>query len=252
MKYILILLTVLFALNAQSAGGASSAPDASASAPSPEVVALRAQLETTKQFQDSFMSMAQWTLGSAIAVALALGAFAWHTNKTNYERDRESIQRESKTLATELRVELRAEIQSESKKVEDGLAAREKSIRESVEKALTQRLSALTAKIKDVESEALDLKEASIEKDAEASLANGDHKWAVRKYCELLENHVRRDMDEYFAADVLDKLRSIAKKPEAVLDAEAVTLAVKTLSELPKRHQAACEPLIVLFKRKLA
>lgn len=198
------------------------------------------------------MSMAQWTLGSAIAIALALGAFAWHTNKSNYERDRESIQREAHAMAIEVRAEMLAQFQAESQKLEDSLGVREQALKQAVEDSINPKLQSFDSRVKSVETETLKLKDEALERSAEESLKEGRYRTAVRRYCELLELQVRRGIDHYFAAEILDKLREIAKNSAATLDADSVTLAVNTLTELPKAHHAACEPLIELFKRKLA
>lgn len=217
-----------------------------------EVAVLRAQLETIKQFHDSFISMALWSLSGVIAVALALGAFAWFTNKTNYDRDREAIHREAKALAIELRAEVQTQVQSESKKIMDALADREKAVKESVERTLSQKLSALSTRLSRIESDTLDLKEAALEQEADEAVKSGSHRWAVRQYCELLKVHVTRGTDAYYAGEILDKLRAIAKDPKATLDADTVTLVAKELGDLPKQQQTACEPLISLFKARLA
>lgn len=251
MKKFLLALCLLFSAVAV-AQSPQLLPSAASASSSTEVMVLRAQLETSKQFQDSFMSMAQWTLGSAIAVALSLGAFAWHTNKTNYERDREAIQREAKSLATELRAELRLEVQAESEKLAVSLGVREASLKEAVERSLAPRFSTLSVRVGNVEREALDLKEVSLERAAEDALEKGIHRTAIRKYCELIRLHVERKQDDFYAADILDRLREIAKNPNATIDADAVTIVVSTVQCLPTQHHAACEPLVALFKQRLA
>jgi hypothetical protein len=205
-----------------------------------EVQVLKAQLETTKQFQDAFLSMAQWTLGSTIAVALALGAFAWHTNKSNYERDREALQTEVRGLSQQLRSEIQA-----------ALEERETHIRDSVLRSIEPKIGSLRALVNRVESDTLDLKEESIEREAEEAQKEGRHRWALRKYSELISLHVHREQTQYFAAEIVDKIRAIAKDPSADLDADAVTQAIDALNQLPGAQQSAAEQIIALLKKKL-
>lgn len=181
-----------------------------------------------------------------------MGIFAWHTNRRNYDRDRESIHREAEALATELRAELQLESQAEMKRIADSLADREQSIRETIERAFAPKLASVGARIDRVEEEALSLRHDALEREAEEALASGRYARAIERYCSLLNIQVKRDMDKYLTGYVLDKLREIAKSPKAILDAETVTLVAKTLAELPTRHHAACEPLVALFKGKLA
>ena len=246
----LLLLWLSFVtVAAQGLQPPASSP--SGQSPNHEIAVLKAQLETTKQFQDSFMSMAQWTLGGVIAVALALGAFAWHTNKTNYDRDKEAIQREAKALAAELRAEVQSLIQSDASKLAEALGAREQSIRNSIEQRIDEKLLPMKSKLDDVEDQALDLKESALDRDAEESLKEGNHRWATRRYCELLKLHVARGQHEYFVGDVLDKLRAIAKDPKAVLDADTITALANAIDSLPSKHKPASEPLLALFKSRL-
>ncbi len=203
----------------------------------PEIAVLKAQLDTMKQFQDSFMSMAQWTLGSAIAVALAMGAFAWYSSKTNYERDKEFLQREVVNVRSELRVQLRSDL--------------EHSIQDSIQNAFGLKTSRFDSRIDEVEDEVLVLKERALEQDAKEAAKAGNYCWAVRGYCDLLQVYVKRQSERYFAGDVLDKLRDIARNPAATLDADTVAMAAEALSKLPKAHSAAVDSLISGLKERL-
>ena len=243
----LILLATLAAF--------TNAADAPASAPTgsnvTETAILKAQLETTRQFQDSFISMGQWTLTGVITVSLALAGFGWYTSKKNYDRDRDSLQREANALRDILDSALKTGIQQTGKALEDALTARQTAIQIAIEKVVQARINGFSATISNLEYEVLELKSTALESEADAAAIKKNYGWAVRLYGQLLALQTKGDIDEYEAPGILDKIRSIVKAPGTRLDAETVNTTVEALSGLPRRHQAACEQLIEDLKRCL-
>jgi hypothetical protein len=222
-----------------------------ASAPSSELAVLRAQLETTRQFQDSFMNMVQWTLGSAIAVALALAGFGWYTNRANYDRDRRALEQEAETLKASIAATVSTEVMKVAQSLESTMTARQLFIQQAVEKTFQPKLTAISEQAKNLKGEVFDLKASSLEREAEEAREKENYKWAIYKYCELLDLCVARDTDFYEAADALDSIRDIVRRPNLVMDSDTVNSTVETLKRLPAKHHAACEPLIEALKRSL-
>ena len=248
LRAFVFLASVILAAHAHAADAPASAPTALQTT---ETAVLKAQLETMRQFQDSFMSMGQWTLGGVIAAALALGVFGWHTSKANYERDRDALQREAQALRDATHSALKNGIQQAAKNLDDALGARQTAIQQAVEKVVQARVNGLLATIGSLEDEVLELKAAALEAEADAAVVKKNFGWAVRQYGQLLVLQTKAGTDEYEAADILDKLRSIVKVPGTSLDAETVNNVVEALLRLPKRHHAASEPLIEDLKRCL-
>lgn len=216
-----------------------------------EIAILKAQLDTTRQMQDSFLSMAQWTLGSAIVVALALAVFGWHTNKINYDRDREAIQSESKSVRESLNIAVREGLHESSLSLENTLSKRQNEIQQAVERVLQGKINALSSTISSVKDDVLGIQAEFIEKEANDAVDKKRFGWAVYQYGLLLDIYVKRNTDHYEASDVLDKLFKIVRTPSISLDADTVNKIVTTLQRLPKSHHAACEPLISELKECL-
>lgn len=245
------LLALIVSVCVISAFGAEPAASAASSAQVAEIAVLKAQLEVMRQMQESFLSMAQWTLGTAIAVAFALAAFGWHTNKTNYERDREALQADAKALRESLEAMLKERLHEAQGVMEKALMARQAAIQGAVEKSIQGKFESLTSRINSVSNDVHELQAEAMEKEADEAAGKQIYGWAVFQYSRVLDLYVKRETDEYEAADILDKLLKIVRTPGVNLDAETVNTAVETLQRLPKRHHAACEPLIAGLKRCL-
>ena len=243
--WLILLAATVTVLAAEPASAPASAAQAA------EIAVLKAQLDVMRQMQDSFLSMAQWALGTAVAVGLALAAFGWHTNKTNYERDREALQSEAKALRDSLAATLKEGLREAQSAVDQSLAARQTAIQAAVEKANQAKLDAQAAKLNGVRDDVYQIQAESMEKEADESVTKAMYGWAVYKYGQVLDLYVTRHTDEYEAADILDKLLKIVRTQGVSLDADTVNTAVETLQRLPKRHHAACEPLISGLKRCL-
>jgi flavin-binding protein dodecin len=248
LRAIVLVASVTLSAHAYAADAATSAPTGSHAT---EIAVLKAQLETTRQFQDSFMSMGLWTLTGVITAALALGVFGWYTSKTNYERDREALQREAKALREATESALKDGIQRAAKTLEDALVARQTAIQQAVEKVVQAKINGLLATIGSLADEVFELKSAALEAEADAAVVKKNFGSAVRQYGQLLGLQTKAGFDEYEAADILDKLRSVVKVSGTKLDAETVNNVVETLLRLPTRHHAASEPLIKDLKRCL-
>jgi hypothetical protein len=84
-----------------------------------QLVALRAQLETIREYNESFFSVIQWGLGTVAGVAILLVGYGWFAQHRNYERDRDSLTRELTgiiaTRLADLSAELRSVIDSKAK-----------------------------------------------------------------------------------------------------------------------------------------
>ena len=110
---------------------AAIAPSAVPSSPrSDEVLVLRAQLAEAQRFQEQILTTVYWSLGTLAGVAVLLVGFGWWTNFRVYERDKQSLERELRTLL----VESSAQARDEQKKASaDQYAA----LRQQLESALS-------------------------------------------------------------------------------------------------------------------
>ena len=253
----LFTLAIAFTLALASSISAQSVPPPAkpeqqqASASSVEIAVLKAQLETTKQFQESFISMAQWTLGAAVAIALAMGAYAWHTNKTNYDRDRESLSREIKALSAELRTEVQLDLAKHLKTLEDGLSSREKDITATVTKAAEIRIAVLKEKLSEMNSSLLDLQESELSRQAQHWTDTGVHSNALSTLAELLELQTKRDLGEYFLSDTLERMMKLSSDQSKKVGADTISNVVAAIEKLPKTLRSAADPIVEKLKKKL-
>jgi len=239
-----VLMLACVEVCAQAAGAASS--------PSAEVQVLKAQLESMRSFHDSFVSMAQWALGTAIAVVLSLAVFSWFTSKTNYERDRDLLKQQAQSLKDEIALQLQKELLESRKALEATLTTKQAAIQKAVEAAVNPKIQAAQSAAKDANDLALELKADAEFNEAKTAQKEKRYAWAVYKYCQALEIYVKRETDFYEASDALDAINEILKTPGVSMDADTVSSAVEVLQRLPKQHHAATESLIARLKRALA
>lgn len=136
------------------------------SAPSVEIAVLKAQLETTRQFQDSFVSMGQWALGVAVVVALALVAFSWFSNKATYERHRQALRDKAASLRASMGDAMASQVKLAAAELDQTLAAREASIQAAAVSALQPKVIALSVKVRQIERGIRELKLSAELKDA--------------------------------------------------------------------------------------
>lgn len=244
------LMLVSLEASAQASGAASAVPSNTAS--NVEVQVLRAQLESMRFFHDSFISMAQWALGTAVAVILSLAVFGWFTNKASYERERDLLKQQAHQLKDEVMNLLQMRVIESRKELEAALNTRQAAIQKAVETAIQPKISAVQSAVKDANDAALELKADAALKEAKEAQGSKRHAWAIYKYCQALEIYVQRKTDFYEASDALDAINEILKTPGLTLDADAVSGAVESLQRLPKQHHAVTESLIKRLKIALA
>jgi hypothetical protein len=205
-----------------------------------------------RSFHDSFVSMAQWALGTAIAVVLSLAVFSWFTSKTNYERDRDLLKQQAQSLKDEIAIQLQKELLESRQALEAGLAERQAAIQKAVETAINPKIQAAQSAAKDANDLALELKADAVFNDAQAAWKDKRYERAVYKYCQALEIYVKRQTDFYEASGALDAINEILKTPGVSMDTDTVTSAVEILQRLPKQHHAVTESLITRLKKALA
>lgn len=217
--------------------------------PAPEVAALRAQLEIIRNYQDRFIAIVQWALTTVVAVALGLAAFSWYTNKTSYERDRDSLRHERETLRQELRALVTEEGQQITKELKSSLSAQQGAVQASLEKAFDAKLEKITARIAKTNEKLLDVESDVVRREAEEAKNTKSYAWAIYKYSELLGLSVKRSADHYEVGETLDAMREILSIEGVSLSSDNVTTAVEALDRLPSRYQAAAARLIERVKQ---
>jgi hypothetical protein len=242
-RFILSAILMVFLIAAWSAYAFQSqpAPSLTPTAAPTEVVVLRAQLDVTKNYQDRFVSMVQWSLGTVILVTLALGGFGWYTNKTSYERDREALRHQVRALVSE-------EIRQVSQELTAAIDERLKSGQEALENALTKRIQSVTFQIGELRNELLELQSDALKRVAEEAFREKRYAWAIYNWCRHMKLSVQRRADHYEVPNALDEIAKILGVTGLQLDSTDLTDTVEVLKSLPARYQAAAEGLTARMK----
>lgn len=238
-RLILILALLLMAFSETTLAQATGSSPAVS-----QVEILSAQLQTMREYQSQFISMAQWSLEAVFAIALALGAFGWHTNKVAYQRDRDALQHEVKLLRDELLALVTNEVLIKSSELQSALGERAVGIKDDIEKSLDKKLEKMSARVSVAHASLLDVQAELIGREAKESIQNKSYSWALYKYCELLDLCVKRQTDHYEASEILDSINKILVTPDFRLDADTITNTVEALKRLPQRYQVVADKLI--------
>lgn len=215
---------------------------------SPEVTALKAQVATMREYQDRFLDIVQWSLGTVVTITIGLLAFGWYTNKTTYDRDRDALRQERDSLRHELRALVSDEIRRVSQELETAASAAEKPLQERLEKSFASKLSRYDSRLDSITGDILTLQASNVEREAMEAMQKKRYNWAIYKYCDALELSVKRQADHYEVPDILDAIKQALQSPGLKLDADDITRMVEILGRLPTRYQAAAENLIELAK----
>lgn len=244
-------ITLLLIIAACDVLGQSALPASSSasSETSQELQVIKAQIQTTKDYQEQFLSVVEWSLSAVLAMALGLAAFNWYTSKITYERDIQSLHQENKSLHAELTALLKTETEAAAKLLNDQMSNRQAEIQAAIETLLDQKLSKHASALDNLKYELLDLKFQHIKGEAKRAITEKQFGWAIYKYCDLLDVTIEKGSYYYEIGDALDAMGEILDKPETKLSSDYVTKAVETLKRLPQRYQAAAQNLIPKINR---
>jgi hypothetical protein len=241
----LCVITVFFAVEVL----AQSAPMISAPT---DIAILKAQLEMTRQFHDSFITMAQWTLSSAIGIAFAIAAFSWYNNKVSYERDRDFLRQEAQALKDQVRITAEQESKQILLNLHEALTEKQAAIQEAVDKSLQSKIAQVNSRIGTISSNLLALEYKIVKQEAEEAFKIKNYNGAHYKYCELLDISVKNGSHHYEASEILDEVKNIQAMSDFRPDADTVNRLVETVKRLPAQHHPFAEFLIDELKNKVA
>lgn len=234
-----LLITLPDAVASAAVQGAPPQPQAA-----DQAALLRAQLETVREYQDRFIAIVLWALGTVLAVALGLTAFSWYSNKTTYERDREAVRHEREALRQELRALVAEETRRSSQELTATLTERQTTIQQAVAKTLDPKLEKLNEQLTAAVGQIMELTGDALRREAEDAVQKKSYAWAIYNYCRHLDVSVKRGSDHYEVGGTLDEIRKILDTPGVLLRSDDVTSTVEALQRLPQRYRAAAELLV--------
>lgn len=214
-----------------------------------EILLLKVQLQTTREYQQQFLSVVLWSLGSIIALAVGLAAFNWYSSKISYERELEALSRENRGFQSELKALLQHEIDEKSSTLIERLDDRQSDIESTVRNVLEKQLSELSSQIGGLKKRLVGLEYNDIERQAEAAVAEKRYSWAIYKYADLILVSIAQGPDHYEATEIIDRIREILDKHKPTLSANDVSHATESLKKLSGSLAAPAEGLIEVINQ---
>ncbi|WP_313442759.1 hypothetical protein [Stenotrophomonas sp.] len=202
--------------------------DTASQAAKQEVALLRAQLQYSKDFQDSLLSTVYWALGGTFVLVGLLLGFGWFANFKVYERDKIAMKTELEALIiakiTDLNI---SSVVSEEVKL---ASARGEAATMASMTQISNALEAISEKVFRIELARLKLKMES----------NASDSMALTDALGVMELCVLRDPDE-----LPDVMRFMLNKIEkgGKLTAGEITRVSKVLDRLPAHYGALSEKL---------
>ncbi len=205
--------------------------------PSSETVALRAQLELMRQYDDRLLDTVYWSLGMIGAIALVLGGFSWYANFRMYERDRNSLRQELQFSIKQGLEAARGELEVVAKKPGEDISRLHESLRNDMSRKVdevritsSQAVEAARKRIEFKLNEVrFDLVRFQIEYHSE-----GSPRVLLRLYKEMLETALEMDW-ENFAGDALQGIRRMLQAGAKVTSFEFTDLS-KLLGQVPNQY----------------
>lgn len=186
---------------------ASSPPQSN---PNDEVIALRAQIEIMRQYDQKLLDTVYWALGVLVGITLLVVGLGWYTNFKVYKRDVEDLKRDFKN---ELLPELT------------------KVARQAGESAVKSALESF----REVQYKQLKLEADKWEK--EGVYAN-----ALRTYSEMIEL-ANAILAGFYVPGVLDEMLRLLREKDVRLRASTIADVNKELDKVPSKYSATVEAI---------
>lgn len=114
---------------------------------SPDVVILKAQLQTIREYDKELLDSVHWSQGIVGGVALLLVGFSWFTNSRIYERDKAALTQELEGklqsqlsfIRTELEVNQKAATKEILEKTTAPLLALQKNLEDKIQNVVNEQ-----------------------------------------------------------------------------------------------------------------
>ncbi|HEU4594887.1 MAG TPA: hypothetical protein VFS10_06935 [Pyrinomonadaceae bacterium] len=204
---ILLALTITASLNAQAKSSSlEPTPNPVPTVSNDEVIALRAQLETMRQYDQRLLETVYWALSATGGIVLLIIGLGWYTNFRLYKRDVVDLKRE-------IQSSLRNEMVAEARRAADSAMSDFKRIQYQ-----TLKLEAERWERKGIEGNALYTYARMIE------VAQASH-------------------PDIFIPEILDEMLRLLKGGKVLLHSNAAAEITAALETVPKRFSADVEAI---------
>ncbi|MEH6999875.1 MAG: hypothetical protein V7542_15875 [Limnobacter sp.] len=229
--------------------------------PSEEVIVLRAQLSEAQRFQEQVLSTVYWSLGTLGAVAVLLVGYGWWTNFRVYERDKQSLEREMRSILLDAVRQLKDEHQALAEKQYSELSQNLSEAVSSTEKRISTATGALIetsekqilAQVAQVKSSYNTLRNDVRKLDLAAQLQERQGALSEELYRNALQSSVsalelaNQIGDEFDVGDVLDlvaeDINTVLKGNDRPIDNFLVGQLVEALDAVKGTHAHAAAGL---------
>ena len=198
------------------------------------IIALRAQLETMRSYDQRLLATVYWALGGLVALGAVLIGFGWFANFRVYERDKAALRQELLgVIASRL-------AESESH-LSDRVSAVSTQLDETARAAASQAISPVKQITQELQSELVFLKYQMYEAEFDRWSAAGVHTNSLRVAVSMI-SIAQADLDEFWVSKALDRMRS-AFKSGARPDADGAREVQEVLDCLPPGFAADVQNL---------
>lgn len=213
--------------------------------PSPEEIALRAQLQTIREYNDKLLSTVYWALGTVVTIVVLLIGFSWFASFRVSSREKEALKQELQgtlkqdvsSLHDALKADTERRFASFKEEVDKLHAEMKKSATSAGEAAAGKLRGQLTNLGWEVHDIRIELLVAEAKKwEAESILTI-----AIRRHAKILRLRVKRDTT-YSLPETLDEIKRLLQKMTSI-NADSTRDVLNALDCLPSEYAVVASGL---------
>lgn len=226
--FIFLTLIVSFSYDTCDSYSADNATVSSNTQSSGEALALRAQIEIMRQYDQRLLATVYWSLGVLATITIFLIGFGWFANFRLYERDKISLRQELMVFIQEELSKINSTLNAYTQSQYDKMLAEARSVGSSAATSVRSELSFNINRIyKDIKRIQCDM----TGKEGESWIERGVLTNGLRSYSYVLGHAIELN-DEYIISRTLDNIHRVIKmitdKPNSI---KPDALDIRDLSE---------------------
>jgi len=202
------------------------------------VVALRAQLEVMREFDQKILTTVYWSLGGLVLVTGLLLGFGWFANFRVYERDKIAMTRDVEATLRESFLEREAKHQEA---VRGELEAAKRSLTQMATKAAESAVTTVRNQLSVVRVDVLSLQYEANSAEATRWIEQKVHDNAIISHFRMLEIAVQTE-NPYNISESLDAIRADIKRG-AKLSSVMKAMHLPILEKLPANLRTTAESI---------
>lgn len=229
---------------------AAPKPVPAPSAPTQEVLILKAELAATLAQYDALLSTVYWSLGVVAGIAILLVSYGWVTNFRIYEREQKALKDELLTLIANEQAESRRIFSEKAVGLHETIGTTMQELTKSEFKALKSEISSIRAEFRGLMDDA-NIEIVKLHRDSWR--AQDVRSNAVLESLEILEIAQRIGSD-WRISETLDEIKTdlevIADKSKGhALDSDTTKELVKLLKKCGPHYEISARAIFALLDR---